>query len=392
MKIAYFDCFSGISGDMTVGAFLDAGLSFAALKKELAKLKLKGYEIKAAKVKRRGLAGTKFDCVVSDKTRHGHRSVKEITALIDRSALSERAKRIAKDIFAKIGKAEAAVHGAAKTSAVHLHELADTDSIVDIVGTAIAVDELGIDEFYASEITMGERAVIGTEHGNLPVPGPATLELLKGAPIKISGIEAELVTPTGAGILRTLAGSFGRMPRMEVSSVGYGAGAMDLKEMPNMLRVMIGEAKPDPFKEDRIYVIETNIDDMNPQNFEYLFERLFKVGALDAYTTAIQMKKSRPAFKLTVLAPRDGLERVSSVIFSETTTIGLRFYEAERFKLERKEVTAKTRYGEVNVKLSKAPGGVYTASPEYDECVRIARAKNVPLKLIYDEAKKMVKV
>ena len=391
MRIAYFDCFSGISGDMTVGAFLDAGLSLAALKKELAKLKLKGYEIKSAKVKRRGLAGTKFDCVVSDKTPRGHRSIKEITAFIEGSALSERAKRIAKEIFANIGRAEAAVHGIAKTSDVRLHELAGIDSIVDIVGTAVAVDELGIDELYASEIMMG-RAVVRTEHGNLPVPGPATLELLKGAPIKISGINAELVTPTGAGILRTLAKSFGRMPQMAVKSVGYGAGATDLKEMPNMLRVIIGEAQAAPFEEDKIFVIETNIDDMNPQNFEYLFDRLFKEGALDAYTTAVGMKKSRPAFKLTVLAPRDGLERISSVIFNETTTIGLRFYEAERFKLSRKSVKAKTKFGEVDVKLSKAPSGAYTASPEYDECARIARAKNVPFKLIYEEAKKMVKV
>lgn len=390
MRIAYFDCFSGISGDMTIGALLDAGLDMGILKKELAKLKLNGYTLKSTKVKRGAIAGTKFDCITPEGRHHTHRSVKDILALIEKSGISQRAKGIAKDIFINIGRAEAKVHGSGNGSKVELHELGEVDSVVDIVGAAIAIDKLGIDEVYASDITMG-RTVVDTRHGALPVPGPAALELLKGVPSKIIDVDAELVTPTGAGIIKTVARSFGRMPRMKVGSIGYGAGSRELEGLPNMLRVIIGEAAV-PFKEDTVTVIETNIDDMSPQSFEYLFERLFKEGALDAYTTTIQMKKTRPAFKLTVLAAPESLERISSVIFSETTSIGVRFYETGRFKLDRKFVTAKTKYGNVKVKVSGLTGQVFTVSPEYDECVRLAREKRIPFKTVYEEVKNAIKV
>jgi len=390
MKIAYFDCFSGISGDMTLGAFLDAGLDLDALSAELAKLKLKGYTLKKSRVMRGALAGTKFDCIAAGKRSHDHRSLKQILAIIDKSRLSERAKKIGRDIFTNIGQAEARVHGISPKSDVRLHELGDIDSIVDIVGTAIAVDSLDIGGFYASRITLGSSRV-STRHGTLPVPAPATLELLKDAPVNLSSTEAELVTPTGAGILKTLVKGFGAAPQMAVSSIGYGAGSRQADEMPNMLRVIIGEPVAS-FGEDRISVIETNIDDMNPQHFEYLFERLFKEGALDVYTTAIQMKKSRPAFLVTVLAGPKDLERLSSVIFKETTAIGVRYYEADRFKLERKFVKAKTAYGDIKVKVSASASGAMTVSPEYDECVRIARSRNIPLKKVYEEARRAVKI
>lgn len=387
MKIAYFDCFSGISGDMTIAAFLDAGLGMGALSAELAKLKIKGYRLKKHKVERNGIVGTKFDCV-ADHEIHRHRSLKEILALIGKSSLSKKVKETATGIFTAIGQAEKKIHGVRPGNDVRLEELGSVDSIIDIVGVAIAVDKLGIDEVRASRISLG-RTFVKTGHGNLPIPAPATIELLKGIPISVSEIEAELVTPTGAGILKTLSKGFGRMPEMKVLSVGYGAGTRVLADRPNMLRLLIGEAGS-RFKEDMVSVIETNIDDMPPNYLEYVFEKLFEKGALDVYTTAIQMKKSRPAFKLTVLARTSGVEEMAGIIFNETTAIGLRFYEAGRFKLEREIVRARTRYGNVNVKVSRSAGGIFTASPEYDECAKIARKKKVPLKAVYDEAKKTV--
>jgi hypothetical protein len=388
MRIAYLDLFSGISGDMTIAAFLDAGLSFAKLSKQLKKLKLKNFSISKSKVKRNGIAGTKFDVKISDNAHC--RSTREIFSIIDRSELKDSIKNTAKGIFKIIGRAEAGVHGVSGKDAVSLHELGDMDSIIDIVGTAIAIDELGIDKVYSSNISLG-RGFVNTRHGVLPVTAPAALEILKGIPVDISEIDAELVTPTGAGIVKTLSAGFGRMPLMKIDKIGYGAGTHIFSERPNMLRIVIGEAK-ESFLEDRIDIIETNIDDMNPQNFEYVVERLFKEGALDAYTAPVQMKKSRHAVLLTVLAKPGDTQRLSSLIFAETTTIGVRVHAADRFKLDRKLSKVKTKYGDVPVKISRAPGGMTTSSPEYDECVKIARAKKVPLKMVYEEAKRLVKV
>lgn len=379
MKIAYLDCFSGISGDMAIAAFLDAGLELPVLSRELKKLNIKGYELKKVKVKRGEIAGTRFVCVAT-KDYAGHRSLKSIIAIIDKSSLNTRVKAIAKDIFHNIGTAEALVHGLGKGAAVWLHELGNIDSIIDIVGIAIAIDALDIDEVYASVVNMG-RTFVRSSHGNLPIPGPAALELLKGAYVKMLDVDAELVTPTGAGMLKTLSKGFGAMPPMKVSRVGYGAGTKEIKEIPNMLRVIIGQGISGLIK-DRVLVVETNIDDMNPQYFEYIFERLFLSGALDVYSTAIQMKKTRPAFKLTVICEPKDLEKISSVIFNETTTIGIRFYETDRFKLERKTVKAKTKYGEIDVKVSRRPDGTFTAAPEYDDCVKAARMKKVPLRVV----------
>ena len=392
MRIAYLDCFSGISGDMMIAAFLDAGLSFRTLSRELAKLKLKGYSLKKSRILRGEISGTKFDCVTAG-VQHGHRSLKDIISLIDRSSLNQRVKSTAKDIFNAIAEAETKVHGKARAKDVIFHELGDIDSIVDIVGTAIAVDALDIEELYSSDVSMG-RTIVRSRHGNIPIPSPASLELLKGVPVSISDIEAELVTPTGAGILKTLVKSFGGLPQMEISAIGYGAGSKEIAERPNMLRVLIGEASParygrgiKAFKEDRVYMIETNVDDMNPQHAGYVIEKLLSSGALDAYITNIQMKKSRPALKLTAIADAGKLQKIASVIFGETPAIGLRFYEANRLKLDRKIERVRTPYGELAVKVSEGPDNLMTITPEHDECVRAAREKNVPLRKVYEAAK-----
>lgn len=387
MRIAYFDCFSGISGDMTLGAFLDAGLSFKTLSEELAKLRIKNYRLKRSNVFRGGISGTKFECIVDDGAHS--RSLKEIIAIIEKSSLKDKVKNSAKLIFENIGAAEAKIHGIKKKDDIKLHELGSIDSIVDIVGTAVALAELGIDEVYSSPVTTGRGSVV-TAHGRLPVPAPAALELLKNIPVNMAGSGHELVTPTGAGILKTLSKAFGEPPGMMAERIGYGAGSRDDKdELPNMLRVVVGEAAG-VFAEDSVCVIETNIDDMNPQNFEYIFERLFKEGALDVYITNIQMKKSRPGVKLTVLTENKDRDRIAAAVFNETTTIGLRFYKTGRLKLKRETVDVRTSCGNVSVKISKGPGGILTASPEYEECAKLARKERVPFKHIYDEAKAAV--
>ncbi len=384
MRIAYFDCFSGISGDMTIGAFLDAGLSFGKLSKELSKLKIPGYRFARRQVRRGEIVGIKFDCIPSGKPR-SHSSLKTIISTIEKSQLNDRVKGRAKKIFSEIAAAEAKVHGKANAKDIIFHELGDVDSIVDIVGTAIAIDELRIDKVCSSKVSMG-RTIVHSRHGNIPVPSPASLELLRGVPVSISDIDSELVTPTGAGILKALANSFGPMPQMKISAIGYGAGSKEIDGCPNMLRVLIGETAG-AFREDSVYVIETNIDDMNPQHMGYAVERLLEAGSLDAYITNIQMKKSRPAFKLTAVADAANLQEIAKTIFKETSAIGLRFYEANRMKLERESVMVKTSYGEVKAKISRGPNGIRTALPEHDDCVRLAREKKAPLKTVYDEAK-----
>ena len=388
-RVAYFDCFSGIAGDMVLGALIDAGLDIHFLDRELKRLKLNGYRLKTSKVRRAGLAGTKFTVMVSrDARTHAHRPLGEILKIIEKSSLNRRVKDLSKNIFNNIGRAESKVHGISGKRGVLLHELGEIDSIIDIVGAAIAFDKLGIEEAYSSPLRSG-RSLVATRHGLLPVPAPAALELLKGVPLKISDIDAELVTPTGAGIIRTFAKSFGEMPLMMVERIGYGAGDKELKELPNMLRVMIGRPHA-AFKKDSVFVIEANIDDMNPQHFEYLFEKLFEEGALDVYTTSIQMKKTRPAFKLTVLSAPAVFDKMCSTIFKETSSIGIRYHQQDRYKLDREMVSVDTGYGKARVKLSRGPDGILTVAPEYDDCVRLARSRKVPLKTVYDAAKRSV--
>ncbi len=386
MKILYLDCFSGISGDMVLGALIDSGLKIDILRRELAKLGLKGYRITTKKVMRGGLAGTKFDVLLDTKIKSRHsKSLKEILNLIDNSALEPRVKKLSTDIFHNLAKAETIVH-AEPGEDLHFHELGDMDSIIDIVGAAIGINKLRIERVYSSILPLG-RGTVNTRGGILPLPAPATVELLKGFPVKLGREPDELVTPTGAGIVTALAHQ-GEIPEMRIESIGYGAGSRCSDDVPNMMRVIIGQACED-YIADSVIALEANIDDMLPLNYEHLFKKLFDAGALDVYLTPIQMKKSRPAVLLTVLFEEHLIDRVTGIIFSETTTFGVRYHREARKKLNRRIVKVKTKYGECRVKIGESNGAVKIISPEYEDCKKIAERKSIPLWKVYDEAKKI---
>lgn len=385
MRAIYLDCFSGISGDMTLGALIDLGLDFEALRAELAKLGLRGYEIRAEKVRRGGISATKFTVEVDHRHPHERRGLSEIFEIIDSADISERAKSRAKEIFDRLAEAEARVHGVPKEE-VHFHEVGAVDSIVDVVGTALALDLLGVEKVFSSPIPLG-RGFTRSAHGTIPVPAPATVELLRGAPVRGTDIEAELTTPTGAAIASTLASDFGPMPPMRIESVGYGAGSRELPQQPNVLRVVMGELCEEGLLTDVVTVLETNVDDMNPEMLGYLMERLFEAGALDVFFTPIQMKKNRPAVKVSVIARRGDEGRMAELMLSETSTIGVRMFEARRLKLPREVVEVDTPYGRVKVKVSRM-GEVVKIAPEYDSCKEAARKAGVPLRVVYEAALK----
>lgn len=392
MKIAYLDCFSGISGDMTVAAFLDAGLKLSVLKKRLGLLNLKGYSLRVFKKSCGGITGTKFNVRINDK-RHLKRSTyKKIKNIINKSGLDIKTKYIALSIFETLAKAESKVHGKPKKD-IHFHEVGDLDSIIDIVSTAIAVKELGIEKFYCLNLTAGKGSVV-TRHGNFPLPAPATIEMLKGSPVSFSDIEQELITPTGAAILTTLVEDFRSKPGMHIRALGYGAGSYEIEGQPDMLRIIIGDsakealAAPVALSQDAIIVIETNIDDMSPVYYEYLMDKLFKAGALDVYLTNVYMKKTRPGVLLTVLAKEGLLDKLARTIMSQTTTSGVRYYTAGRKILDRVTETVKTKYGPVRVKVNFGPDDIRTISPEYEDCKKIAEKTGATLKAVFDEARK----
>ncbi|MCX5715656.1 MAG: nickel pincer cofactor biosynthesis protein LarC [Candidatus Omnitrophica bacterium] len=383
MKIAILDCFNGISGDMTVAAFLDAGLSLQALKKELKKLDLNGYKVTAKKVMRGSLSGTKFDVLINKKS-HYHMSYNRIADIINRSRLDAGIKKLSFSIFDKLAAAEAKVHNIRKDK-VCFHEIGDLDSIIDIVATAAAVRHLGIEKFYCLNLKLGKGSV-RVAHGEIPLPAPATMEMLRGKPVSFSDAEHELVTPTGAAILSTLVEDFNSRPDIKTDKIGYGAGAFDAPAAPNLLRIIIGEAQSKGLAQDEICVVESNIDDMSPVHYEYLMERLFENGALDVYLTPVYMKKTRPAVVLTVLAHERSRAALINLIMRETTTSGVRFYRAERRKLDRAIKVVKTKYGPIRVKINTGPG-IKTASPEYDDCRRAAKKTGAPLKDVIEAAK-----
>ena len=395
MKLAYLDCFSGISGDMTLGALVDAGADLAQLERELRKLHLPGWEISAEKVKRGALFATQVKVAVHDEQtdgqdRHGghhdhhhHRGLSEILHLIGQAGLVPRAADRAARIFRRLGEAEAKVHQI-PIEKVHFHEVGAVDSIVDIVGAAIGFEMLGIDRFACSSLDVGAGRV-KTEHGLLPVPAPATAELLKDAPTFSSGMERELVTPTGAAIATTLATEFATMPPMRVRAIGYGAGSADLAGQPNVLRICIGEVVEHESAgrwEQPVTVIEANLDDMSPQIYGYFVERALAAGALDIFSTPVQMKKNRPGQLVTLLCEPSLASRLIDLIFRETTTIGVRTHDVRRRTLERESMAVATPFGEIRMKVARLNGTVLNAAPEYEDCQRIAAEKGIPLKQV----------
>ncbi len=381
--IAYFDTFSGASGDMIVGALIDAGLSLDELRRELAKLPLTGYQVRGEKVQRGGLSATKFSVDIERAEEHHHRNLADIVGLIDASALSDRVKDTAKRIFTRLAEAEAAVHGKA-VSEVHFHEVGAVDSIIDIVGAAIGVERLGITRVISGPLRFGS-GIVKTQHGELPVPAPATVRLAEGVPVRHTGIQCELTTPTGAAVLTALAESFGQPPPMRLKSVGLGAGSAELAERPNVIRVLIGVE--DESVADRVVILEANIDDASGEIIGYAMESILAAGALDVFALPIQMKKSRPGTLLSVIARPEDASKMEEIIFRETTTFGIRRREELRTKLDRRFVEVAVHGAKVRVKCGVLGGRVVTVAPEYEDCARLAREKNIPLRDIYAAAR-----
>ena len=384
-KLAYFDCFSGISGDMVLGALVDAGAPLTELEAQLRRLPLSGWTISAEKVRRKAMAATYVK--VESTEHHHHRGLSKILEVIDAAGLALRVADRAKRIFMRLGEAEARVHGE-PVEKVHFHEVGAVDAIVDIVGACIGFELLGLEEFAASALNVGGGSV-QTAHGLLPVPAPATADLLRGAPTYSTGIQKELVTPTGAAIVSTLATHFGAMPPMTATAIGYGAGTADLAEQPNVLRMFVGESaarEAGAGWDELVAVVETNVDDMNPQLYGYFVERALEAGALDVFAAPVQMKKNRPGQLLSILCEPAAVNRIVDLLFRETTTIGVRTYEARRRVLERQTVSVETPHGTVRMKIARLNGHVLNAAPEYEDCQRLAAERGVPLKEVLAEA------
>ncbi len=382
MKIAYFDAFSGLSGDMTVGALLHLGVSLDALRAELAKLPLSGYQLSQTERKLSGIRATKFDVEVSEPL--GERSFRAIARMLRESDLIPRVKETALRIFTVLAEAEGRVHGVA-VEAVHFHEVGAVDSIVDIVGAAFGLHALGIEKVYASALPMG-KGLVPSRHGVLPIPGPATVELLRGWPVRLEDGGAEMVTPTGAAIVVAVA-QHEAVPQLQLTAVGYGAGERTLPDRPNLLRVLLGSTSETP-REEQLLVLETNIDDLNPELYEHVMERLFAAGARDVFLAPIQMKKNRPGVLLWVLGEITNSDKLSAILFAETSTLGIRSYPVARVALRRESREVVTPYGSVRVKLAYGPDGRVNVAPEYEDCKRLARDQDVPLKLVYEAATK----
>ena len=400
MRVAYFDCPSGAAGDMIMGALVDAGVPFEALRDELAKLRLPGWSLERREVMKGVFRATKIDVHVHDHDHagdaaghshaHGHdrhehpdRNLRAILDLIAASDLPATVKANASRIFTRLGEAEARVHGTT-VDHVHFHDVGAVDAIVDVTGACVGLHLLGVDQVHCSALPLGGGFVTGA-HGRIPIPGPGTAELLKGFPVVDTGVRRELVTPTGAAILTTLARAAGAMPAMTVEAVGYGAGNMEL-DAPNIIRLFLGRAASSGGRET-IMQVETTVDDMSPQLWEVVIERLFETGALDVYLTPVTMKKSRPGTVLTALCAPDRVTELSRVLFEESPTIGVRWTAYQRERLDREMVTLPTTYGAIPFKVSRLDGRVVTVTPEFDEVRRIARAKGLPVREVLDQAR-----
>lgn len=379
MKIAYFDTFSGVSGDMTLGAFVSAGLPIDTLSAAIATLGLAGVELQARHLTRNGIVAVKLDVLITAEQHH-HRHLKDILRIIDGSGLSSRVKEDASKIFMEVAKAESVVHNT-PLEEVHFHEVGALDSIVDIVGAAFCLEHFGIERVYSSPVRLGSGGFVSTEHGMLPLPGPATTEILRGYPTVLTDIPYELTTPTGAAILKALSSGTLASEKLVMERVGYGAGDREIPGYPNLLRIIVGEHAT-VTEGDDVTVVETNIDNMNPEILPFVIEQLLDAGALDAYLTPVQMKKGRPGVLLTSVCAPSKTDEILRVIFAQTTTIGVRLHGAARRKIERTEAFADTRLGRVRVKAVGASGSVRFA-PEFEECKRLALEKGLPLLEVY---------
>lgn len=385
MKLAYFDCPSGASGDMILGALVDAGCPLDALRAELAKLPLEGVRLTTREVKKGAFRATKLDVEVDPAVHRESRSLSEILDLLELSGLPAPIKADASRIFTRLAEAEAKVHGTG-VNQVRFHDVGAADAIVDVTGAVAGLGLLGVEAVHVSQLPVGGGVVEGP-HGPIPIPGPGTLELLRGFPVFDNGIRAELVTPTGAAILTTLAVSAGRMPRMTVRAVGCGAGSMELP-IPNLLRCFVGEAATlasGPV--ETIAQVETTIDDMSPQLYEPLLDRLLEAGALDVFLTPVIMKRSRPGVVLTVLCVPENVAGLSTVLFQESTTIGVRWTEYQRTRLDRELLVLPTAYGPITFKVSRLGAQPVTATPEFEDVRRIAREKGLPVREVLEQAR-----
>ena len=383
MRIGYFDCFSGCSGDMILGALVDAGLSLPELQQALDSLGVAGIQLEADVVKRGAFRGILVH-VKTDEAGHPHRHLPDIRRILTAADLPPDVRADATRIFQRLAEAEAAAHGVA-VEQVHFHEVGALDAIADIVGAAWGVRRLGLERIHVSPVNLGSGFVRGA-HGTMPVPAPGTAALLAGFQVYGCEIPMELTTPTGAAILTTLAAGHGPMPRMTVDRVGYGAGQRDIAAQPNLLRLSVGEAGGG-LDRDQIVVLEANIDDMNPQFFEPLLDRLFEAGALDAFLSPLLMKKSRPGTLLTVLAEQGIADRAASVILAHSTTFGIRMHTANRWKRPRDFVTVATSYGTVRVKRGWKGNQLCILVPEYEDCRRLAQTAGVPVQLVHEAAR-----
>ncbi len=380
MRIAYFDLISGLSGDMTVGALLHLGLPRVKLERELKKLPGLKYRLEVSKKFVNGIQATRFR-VRAEESGAG-RSWKVIRKIIKRSSLESDVKDRGLDIFARLAEAEGRIHGV-PPDRVHFHEVGAIDSIVDIMATAIGTHHFKIDSFVFSSVPLG-RGVTPSRHGPLPVPAPATLELLKGVSVQWVNLDGETITPTGAAILSALGSQVGDVPRMTIEKIGYGAGEREFPDRPNLLRILLGERGP-AWGHDEMLVLETNIDDMNPEIYDYVLDRLFAAGARDVSLSPIQMKKNRPGTLLRIIGEPSTRDRLAEIIFKETSTIGIRYYPVKRLVLKRVPLRLKTRFGSVWVKMIEEPDGEKRIVPEYEELKKLAEVKKIPLKWLYDE-------
>ncbi len=384
MRQAYLDCSSGISGDMFLAALIDAGVPVDRLFGELKKLPLGFYEFKRTRALRGGVVGTRVDIRVPGEQPHRH--LADIQTLIEKASLPERAAARSLKIFNLLAEVEGKLHNV-PPGEVHFHEVGAVDAVLDIVGTCVGLELLEISDLVCSSLNVGGGHV-DAAHGSLPVPAPATAELLKNIPVYSTGVEGELVTPTGAALVATLASEFGPFPSMKIAKIGYGAGEKDYHDHPNIARLFVGEqveaivGQPGLPGDEIVSVIEANVDDMSPQLYGYFLEKALAAGALDVTCSSAQMKKNRPGLTISILCEPSQSDALSQLLFEQTTTIGVRIYEARRKVLEREHVTVETPYGAVQVKVARRNGNVVNAAPEFEDCQRLATEKSVPLKQV----------